>query len=518
MTSFRSTPGQSQETVHIESANTSFGSDMVGQKDGAQKDGPFDGPTSSPWGSSMRSLPPELDTVITNRRLSQDTSEPFSTNTCKFVEASSGVEPQGAQTLYLSSGGAVRTHKAWTSGSSATTETVSTAERNAMYDATDRAMEQHVRPSKAYSRPNQAQLGHTATTATLENLGIQSSSPTCRQKLLVLALTTAATHEMIDSKIDSPLSRLNSEDFRLTQLPRQHLFIDESIEPSVMSKMSFKTRYECSRVALASGLAINDFASEAVLGINKYDELWSYFKKIAQEKGVVLPKRSSAKAWDDPSSRCEYMNLKAKVTFNDETNSRQSLFQLHIDPIELDKPCRFQHAYGGDRFLYLFLPDLELKDEPSYLTRAQKPTLIYRLQQWLDKEKCFLGRIWEVIHVEAVKEKSKVKRKERKFSYRIILFATKGYDILPKMAMGPVTDYTQCLKPSSRPETTIEEIMNWFMPLLKTSYQPYCKAFARLDLGICRTAVWPTPLIPCHRIFKDMENHRLQTFSGSPCP
>lgn len=287
---------------------------------------------------------------------------------------------------------------------------------------------------------------------------------------------------MQDSELDSPFRRHDSEDFRLSSLPKQHMFVDESKEPAVVSVMPFKTRYECSRVALASGLSIYAFATQDVLRITNYDDLWSYFKNMAKEKGVPLPKKGSAKAWDDISARCEYANLKARLTFNDEANSRQSLFRLHIDPIEWEKPCRFQYAYGGDRFLYLFLPNLELKDDPTYLQQAHKPNLIRRLQEWLDNEKSFLGRKWKVMHVEPVKEKRQAKRKERLLSYRIILFATHGYDILPKMATWPFK--TLCTEPSFSPETTIEEIVNWFMPLKKTAHQPYCKAFARLDLGI----------------------------------
>ncbi|QDS77841.1 hypothetical protein FKW77_006546 [Venturia effusa] len=509
LTSFAaSTPGPSQDTVrHYESANTSFGSDMVGQ-------GPSDEAMSSPWGSSMPSLPPDLDNIIANRcldeaapiarpttnsnaahsegRLSTHTTNSLSTETrTEMIEIAARSELRASkvprQPLSVLSP-AVQQPR---TGSSATTGSMPTTEREAVYDFEDMVVEQRERARpNVDQRPGRVVPANPAPTAAPVDKTVRPTTPSPRGgsslRPVSCAMTTTSTKQ--DSETDSPFRRHESEDFRLSSLPRQNLFVDEGDEVVAMSIMPFKTRFECSRVALACGVPITTFATEAVLHITKYDELWSYFRKIAHENRVTLPKRSSAKAWDDTSARCEYINLKARLAFNDKANSRQSLFKLYIDPIEEDRPCRFQHAYGGDRFLYLFLPNLDLKDEPSYLNQAHKPTLISRLQQWFDSEKNFLGRKWRVLHVEPVKEKTQAKRKERLLSYRIILFATHGYDILPKLDTYPYR--TLCTEPSSSPETTIEEIVNWFMPLEKTAHQPYCKAFARFDLGFSKT--WRT--------------------------
>ncbi|TID17709.1 TCTP-domain-containing protein [Venturia nashicola] len=501
MTSFAaSTPGPSQENIRqIESANTSFGSDMVAQ-------GPSDEAMSSPWeGSSMPSLPPDLDNMITNQgwdgavtskrraskpnsllsedRVSTHTGDSPSTETrTEMIEVAARTELRASRGLRQPVAASSRAYHGPMAGSSATTETISTAERDVIYDFTDMVVEQSLRHPVAETYPSRSLTEHSAAVSSPKGRTVHpaSLSPRRRQQLRPASRATTTTDEIQLADMDHDL-----EDFRLSSLPSQHMFVDESKEVAAMSFMPFKARFECSRVALASGLPIHTFATKDVLRITTYNELWSHFKKIAREKRVVLPKKSSASAWDDTSARCEYVNLKAKLSFNDEANSRQSLFKLHIDPIEWEKPCRFQHAYGGDRFLYLFLPNLELKDDPSYLTQAHKPVLIRRLQEWLGNEKNFLGRRWRVMHVEPVKEKSQAKRKERSLSYRIILFATHGYDILPKLAKWPYK--TRCTEPSSSPETTIEEIVNWFMPLQKTAHQPYCKAYARLDLGFSKT-------------------------------
>lgn len=271
--------------------------------------------------------------------------------------------------------------------------------------------------------------------------------------------------------LESP--RNIQEHYKISSLPKQHLFVNESKESSLVAQMPFRTRFECARVALANNLDIHDLVSESVLNISTYEHLWSYFEKIADERCLILPRRSSAKAWEDSSRRCEYVNLKAELHFNEKSN--EPLFKLLIEPIEWDKTCRFQYAFGGDRFLYLLLPVLKL---PNGL-KTQPVDLEPRLLEWMKGPKKFLGREWEVMHVEPHKAKSKAARKSRQYSYRIVLFATKGYDILPKHG----SESCKCLKPSLKPEVTLDDLINWFMPLQKNGGQSFCKAFARLDLG-----------------------------------
>jgi hypothetical protein len=255
--------------------------------------------------------------------------------------------------------------------------------------------------------------------------------------------------------------RRPSEHFKISNLPNQNLFVDETTEPPTAIQMSFKTRFECARVALASGLDIYDLASEDVLSMTTYDNLWAYFKqKSSEEPRLALPKRSSPKVWQDPSG--QFLNLKASLAFDENPKSTKPLFKLQLHSMKYEKSCRFKRAFGGDRFLYLFLPDLKL---PQWL-KDQEAHLEIRLQEWLKSVKQFLGREWEVVHVEPVKPDTKKARKDRIFSYRVILFATSGYDILPRLEM------------------TIDGLINWFMPLKKTGGQSFCKAYARLDLGL----------------------------------
>lgn len=494
MTSFAaSTPGRSQDTVRqAESANTSFGSDMVGQ-------GPSEEAMSSPWGSSMPSLPPDLDNVITNQRLdetapftrpaskpnsvpsegrlSTHTRDSLSTETrTEMIEVAARSELRAARGSHQPAVASSRNYQEPMSGSSATTETMSTATRDTIYDFTDMVVEQSSRRPAVETSPSRGLREHSAAASSFKSIH-QVEEAHSRRAFRGPSPAPIALDDM-GADISSPPKRHGSEHWRLSSLPNEDLFVDESNEPSYMAKLSFKARFECARVALACGLSIHDLASEDVVNITKYSDLWAYLKRCAEERSITLPGRSSDRAWDD-TPKCEYVNLKARLILNDEDNCRQALFKLHIEPIEFEQPCRFQYVYGGDRFLYLLLPNLKL---PKNLKQHQY-FLIPRLQEWINGVKNFLGRTWEVVHAEPVKAKSKQQRKERKFSYRLVLFATSGYDILPKLARYPYSDFTKCVEPSSSPEISREELLRWFMPLEKNAYQTYCKAFARLDLG-----------------------------------
>jgi hypothetical protein len=49
--------------------------------------------------------------------------------------------------------------------------------------------------------------------------------------------------------------------------------------------------------------------------------------------------------------------MKAKLSFSE--SSVGPLFKLALEPFQIEQSCRFQRAFGGDRFLYLLTPNLE---------------------------------------------------------------------------------------------------------------------------------------------------------------
>ncbi|KAL0259688.1 hypothetical protein SLS55_005425 [Diplodia seriata] len=179
----------------------------------------------------------------------------------------------------------------------------------------------------------------------------------------------------------------------------------------------------------------------------------------------------------------ENITLKAKLSFTDNNNNHGPIFKLRLQPLQLEEAsCRFQRAFGGDRFLYLETPEFRGDRLPEHL-KGQLAAIEERFQEWLGaKGKRLLGRKWETLHVEPIKEKKKFKGRaqDEGRAYRVILFATSGNDI-------DSTKETGKIRSGTRRTMSVYDLVNWFMPLDKNANQRYLKAFARISLGLTTT-------------------------------
>lgn len=282
-----------------------------------------------------------------------------------------------------------------------------------------------------------------------------------------------------------PFAGFTPEHHQVRDMPTKGFFVEE--EPRSPRRLPFRMRWETARISLTNSLPANQLTTDPSVTIEDYDAVWQCFIDLSGTLNIKLPRKGPSKAWAAATGAFEGVILGAKLSFNTESNG--PLFSLSLNPLELDKSCRFERAFGGDRFLYVLTPTS--RRLPNHL-RGQQENLRKRLIEWLLAEKEFLGRKWRAIHIEAYKSQ---KRDENHFDLRIIFFATEGYDILPKIMTsmsGSFNDY------SSSPETSVEELLNWFMPLEKNKDRPYCKLFSRIRLGFSRTI--PTVIFRPDRI------------------
>jgi hypothetical protein len=272
---------------------------------------------------------------------------------------------------------------------------------------------------------------------------------------------------------DSPIA----EHHQIRDLPRNGLFVEDGTLPfGRTSHLPFRVRYECARIAVANGLPINELLPHSSENIHDYDAMWKYFENQSRSQSITLPRKGSTKAWAAAKDKFENVYFGGRLAFN--TKSNGPMFTLSLDPMEFDLSCRFHRAFGGDRFLYLLIPSMQ--NAPQHL-RGQRKHLRKRFVEWMLAEKVFLGRHWRAIYMEDSKRRGK---RGKDYSHRIVLFATEGLDILPEI-VTPITGGSA--EYSSRPQTSVEQLFNWFMPLEKNKHQPYCKAFARISLGFSRT-------------------------------
>lgn len=159
------------------------------------------------------------------------------------------------------------------------------------------------------------------------------------------------------------------------------------------------------------------------------------------------------------------ITISLKGTLNFAKSSSADIFDMTLNPLRLDKSCRFQRKFGGDRFLTVDVPPLY--SAPAF-TRTALGTIEERFLEWLMAEKKFLLRSWRIVYLEQINDKKKAGTSKPKVQFRATFFAVSGNGIEP---------------------FSLDKLLDWFMPLNNESNLriPYTKAFSRLQLGFSRT-------------------------------
>ncbi|KAK7722741.1 hypothetical protein SLS57_004946 [Botryosphaeria dothidea] len=279
------------------------------------------------------------------------------------------------------------------------------------------------------------------------------------------------------------------EQHQVRDLPAAGLFCTKKLSTR-LERMSFKYRWEFMRVALETGKEPDELLADAhEEDLQDYSDFWSCLKQHADVQGTVNHlQKSSNQAWSaakvdvqsKPIKAFQNITLHASLSFNGESHG--PLFKIRLRSLQVeDTSCRFQRAFGGDRFLYLETPPLKRESIPQRL-KGQEQNIADRFDDWLGfKKKKFLGRTWEVIHIEALAPRKQTLRRQSAElrGYRVILFATKGCDIEGRRP--------EKIRSGTRHQMTVFDLINWFMPLAANSNQPYLKVFARISLGLTNT-------------------------------
>jgi hypothetical protein len=192
------------------------------------------------------------------------------------------------------------------------------------------------------------------------------------------------------------------------------------------------------------------------------EAFWAKVESIS--KAASHTNRESKKVWAAAQKDLEGYTFKGRVAFNPQ--SSKPVFRLESLQIEKDNSCRFQRAFGTDRFLYLSFPGFQTGPRPHRFTKIAMSQIEEKWLEWCRMEHSFLGRTWRVFHVEPSK-RGKGKRSSDDYGIRVVLFAIEGIGIRRPCAVG--------------------DMLDWFFPFAKNQHQSFCKAYARLDLGLSKT-------------------------------
>ncbi|KZM24659.1 uncharacterized protein EKO05_0007083 [Ascochyta rabiei] len=221
----------------------------------------------------------------------------------------------------------------------------------------------------------------------------------------------------------------------------------------------------CQRVSLDWSVSLQDLLRDIDVRSSMSDPETFWFSLHSHPKARHIKSKETDRLWSATRRGMNAFTFKGHINLSN--NRFGPVFNLELHPIQPDKSCRFQRHFGSDRFLYLNLPKLDFSN--NFRFNKDEELLIKKAwNDWLHTEHSFLGRKWRAFHIGPIKRaKSKGEKKTAMHDMRIVLFATKGYSI--------------------EEPCTIGEMLNWFFPFARNQKQSFCKAFARIDLGLSKT-------------------------------
>jgi hypothetical protein len=252
--------------------------------------------------------------------------------------------------------------------------------------------------------------------------------------------------------------------YYIRELPKENLFVAQL--PNELSSHSFFVLFIACRISEATRIPTFDLMRglDPLRAQNDREAFWSHIGRHSQMPKIALPEPKEV--WKASKNSFEGFTFKGKLVFNSKSTSSKSVFKLELQPIQAEMSCQLQRQFGSDRFLYLTVPSFDT-NKPERFAYEEMPQIREGFEAWLSETHCFLGRQWRVFHIQPVKHKGDSLKKDDFASLRLVLFAVEGSGI-DRLPLG--------------------QMLNSFFPFEDNKEQSFCKAFARLDLGLSKTA------------------------------
>ena len=281
------------------------------------------------------------------------------------------------------------------------------------------------------------------------------------------------------------------------------------------TNLSFRKRYELLRISQTTGLGVADLLSATVSCGDDYQKLWASASVLAAKSAIQLPERGKAEAWNFAHGAYQDDTKAQSVIFSGtlDWNKRRvpGLFHLKLQPLKLEESCRFHRAYGSDRFMSISMPSLSQGYLPDHLKHHYE-AVHASVTEWLAKcEHHIAGRRWKAFYIETAKRRwrkrtrdaEESKKKERPANiqgFKLHLFAIDGFDFLKSIGPPHLEG-----GPGSHMKDSLENLLNWHIPIEANIESTDCKAFQRFGLGLSQTLA---TVILEHSEFVHVEDRR----------
>lgn len=291
------------------------------------------------------------------------------------------------------------------------------------------------------------------------------------------ALSTEAISEVSSARC------LEQEEIVAELLRNGPFSLKRSFPPSI----SLRYRYELERIGRAWDVPFDRMLVGDSIPFKTYDGFFRWIARHNQRNEKLLPEQSNRRAWDAATGNFKSGKHSEVVVFSGGLDwcepGQPGIFKLRLNPLKMEKTCRFHRRFGSDRFLSLTMP--ALTKPPKHLRLQSQSSLIREsLASWLTQnDHHCMGRKWRPYFVEEAKSKRKTKPEPR---FRVEFFAVDGedfghsYDLSPSIA--PL-----CQGSENRTPMTVEALMDWHMPAEANMSQSSCKFFQRISIGLSKT-------------------------------
>ncbi|KAL1851117.1 hypothetical protein Plec18170_006441 [Paecilomyces lecythidis] len=291
------------------------------------------------------------------------------------------------------------------------------------------------------------------------------------------------------------------------ELPYEQRFITDLLEHGPFSTewnfsrhIPVRCRYELERIAREWNLPSEKMLVGDKVPFSKYDDLWRWIENHGQRFGKALPEKSSPSAWDSAVDQFTHPEKHSEVTVFSGSLSwcdprEQGILKLKLNPLRVEKGCRFHRHFGSDRFLTLTIPGPSRP--PNHLSLRSRPSLLREsIVKWLTQNdhRC-LGRTWRPFYVEEVKH---TKKQNGELKFRVEFFAVDGIDFKHNRRKAPTLAPAGQRSDEHTP-MSIDSLLEWHIPRLSNIDQSDCKLFQRISLGLSRT--WATAVLRPDQIF-----------------
>ncbi|EEA23930.1 RNA-directed RNA polymerase, putative [Talaromyces marneffei ATCC 18224] len=263
-------------------------------------------------------------------------------------------------------------------------------------------------------------------------------------------------------------------------------------------KVLLRARYELERVK-----QVWDVSPKQILVGNKpyekHSDFWQWLGDVGRRMNKTLPEKPSVKAWNAAIGRFEGDRHSEAVIFSGSLDwcekNEPGVFKLKLNPLKIDRTCRFYRRFGSDRFLSITMPSPS--QPPSHLRLKDQTSLREVLADWLvNSNHYLLKRTWKAFYVDDFKTKSK--SKTGKPRVRVDFFAVDGSDFTTRLSppiLSPINETSE-----SHTRMTVGQLIQWHIPLDANRSQTDCKLFNRIGLALSKT--WATVVIQPHQFLK----------------